>query len=1663
MKKTLLLVALLSIIGIPSAFSAVTVTAASNGTLISTSKAADGCAAAYTTLGNIVLTEGAASDFPTALTAGSISLVLAPPTGWSFKTSGVSVTYLPSKDITATSISSITSSAITVSISIRACGGINPAAISGDAITISGIQVQAANKNWTAGGNITPSSTGSIVGLTANSTNLGSLSQRVIASAGVDQTICATTATLAGNTVSTGDAGAWTLVGGSGSITSSTTPGSGVTALGVGANTFRWTITDGVNSCANTYDDVIITRENATPTTAAAGADQTVAGGTATLAGNSPSVGSGVWTVVSGSATITSPTSYNSGVTGLGSGTNILRWTISNSCGTSSDDVNILNYCTPSYSSGCASYYINNFSFAGITNNGSGCSNTYQYYTTTTGNVYRGCSSTLTASPSTSTYYWNVWIDYNQDGDFDDAGECVYDGTSFEGSISVSITPPMSATLGTTHMRIRASFSTNLTSASGQSCSSPADNGETEDYLITIADPTTPGTPTASAAVGNTCNSFVAGWSSVSGATSYLLDVSTVNTFAASSFVAGYNGLNVGSVTSYNVTGLSATTTYYYRVRAANCSGTGGSNSSTIQTATNAACYCAVTSSSSTYYITSVTFGGITNPSGASTYSFFSSPIATVSAGCTSALSILESSFSDYIAVFIDYNQDGDFTDAGEYIYNGQSVGNPGVYSATITIPSISSSVLAGTTRMRIIQSTSPVASTGSCTNPGTGEIEDYLITISSTGVAPSAPTANAASNLTCNAFSANWSSVATATSYNLDVATDAAFTSMVGGYGDLSVGNVLTYSVIGLNSGVTYYYRVRAAGCGGTSVSSGTQSATPSSGNAKAYTGATNGSWSTASNWTPSGVPGICDNVTIPSGVTVQILDGTNAKCNNLTITGPSGVLQMQLSVGLGPTGDSLTVYGNLNNGGTLQTYGGGSGFYMGCFLKVYGTTTNSGTMGSATANNALDYWDFKSTVTNSGNFYFNNLNPTTGGRTNIMESDFNNSSSGTVYQNNPTSLYTHTISGNFTNDGTVSYTSLLNLNIQGSFTNNGTINHTGTGVFLLKGTGKSIYTGTSASYSLNTKITIDNGASYTVYNHPILYNMTISSSGTLSLASGSSVILSTYQFTQNGALNFNDGRVEVEEASPTLTNSNFNEGTGTFCYCSGKYYTSVTQNLPASAFSFNNIEVGSTTAASATTLAGSNNIYSLSGNWTSYGNYTAGLSTVEFINTSSSSNQVISGNNSTTFYNLKVARGAVSRKVALGVNTSVSNTLTLTSGVMHLNAKTLSITNSATGAISGGSASAYILSEDTTKTLTQANNAGVLSRNIGTGNSGNTFTYPFGTSDNIYIPFSFKANSNNDYGYVGVATYRTGVSGGTNQNQPYPLNVTNVYYYTGTATDNSLNTVKRFWNITKGGAGAGTTADVTFSYAQSAEKPDNGETGAASPYLRAGRWNGSSWDVPISGQTFTAGGNTASSISTVLVPAVSNFSPWKIDLNIVPLPITLLKFNAELRDKKVDITWSTASETNSSYFTIERSTDATHFEKLARINGSGKSSVTTYYKHTDEAPLSGLSYYRLSQTDFDGKVQYFTPVMIFNPHGSFALRSLPSLATKWISFEGPVDLNHSLIKIFNAFGAEILEGYYNASDKIDLSGFASGLYFVTILSPQGLVGESKFVKTDQ
>ena len=88
--------------------------------------------------------------------------------------------------------------------------------------------------------------------------------------------------------------------------------------------------------------------------------------------------------------------------------------------------------------------------------------------------------------------------------------------------------------------------------------------------------------------------------------------------------------------------------------------------------------------------------------------------------------------------------------------------------------------------------------------------------------------------------------------------------------------------------------------------------------------------------------------------------------------------------------------------------------------------------------------------------------------------------------------------------------------------------------------------------------------------------------------------------------------------------------------------------------------------------------------------------------------------------------------------------------------------------------------------------------------------------------------------------------------------------------------------------------------------------------------------------------------------------------------LPVELTHFNAEIQARQAFLDWSTASEKNSAYFEVQRSSDAQTWTTIDQIASAGTTTQTTDYQMIDPAPLTGWSYYRLRQVDFDGTTTY-------------------------------------------------------------------------------------------
>ncbi|MDD5571514.1 MAG: T9SS type A sorting domain-containing protein [Bacteroidales bacterium] len=115
-------------------------------------------------------------------------------------------------------------------------------------------------------------------------------------------------------------------------------------------------------------------------------------------------------------------------------------------------------------------------------------------------------------------------------------------------------------------------------------------------------------------------------------------------------------------------------------------------------------------------------------------------------------------------------------------------------------------------------------------------------------------------------------------------------------------------------------------------------------------------------------------------------------------------------------------------------------------------------------------------------------------------------------------------------------------------------------------------------------------------------------------------------------------------------------------------------------------------------------------------------------------------------------------------------------------------------------------------------------------------------------------------------------------------------------------------------------------------------------------------------------------------------DFTIENVIINL-PTPIEAGEFKVSTVLNYVILDWSTYTETSNDFFTIERSRDLISFEPVITIDGAGNSNELLYYSAVDENPFPGLSYYRLSQTDLDGKHSIISVKQVKTDNNDFSI----------------------------------------------------------------------------
>lgn len=212
----------------------------------------------------------------------------------------------------------------------------------------------------------------------------------------------------------------------------------------------------------------------------------------------------------------------------------------------------------------------------------------------------------------------------------------------------------------------------------------------------------------------------------------------------------------------------------------------------------------------------------------------------------------------------------------------------------------------------------------------------------------------------------------------------------------------------------------------------------------------------------------------------------------------------------------------------------------------------------------------------------------------------------------------------------------------------------------------------------------------------------------------------------------------------------------------------------------------------------------------------------------------------------------------------------------------------------------------------------------------------------------------------------------------------------------------------------------------------------------------NGSfSDDAPISG-ALDMGSGVFQFVGVTAISDNLRFTLGTIDIIQTPLPVELTNFTATpVNNRVVNLEWYTSSEMNNDYFSVERSKDGTTWEALERIEGEGNSNYTMRYFLVDEYPLNGTSYYRLKQTDYDGRFEYSSIEKVtLDKLNDNKVYVFPNPTNSILTIDGTLAELESII-IYDQMGRNVTafarEMVSNETTVVyDLSQFMAGIYYI-------------------
>ncbi|MEQ9423362.1 MAG: T9SS type A sorting domain-containing protein [Cyclobacteriaceae bacterium] len=178
--------------------------------------------------------------------------------------------------------------------------------------------------------------------------------------------------------------------------------------------------------------------------------------------------------------------------------------------------------------------------------------------------------------------------------------------------------------------------------------------------------------------------------------------------------------------------------------------------------------------------------------------------------------------------------------------------------------------------------------------------------------------------------------------------------------------------------------------------------------------------------------------------------------------------------------------------------------------------------------------------------------------------------------------------------------------------------------------------------------------------------------------------------------------------------------------------------------------------------------------------------------------------------------------------------------------------------------------------------------------------------------------------------------------------------------------------------------------------------------------------------------------------------------------LPITLISFDASTLPNSILLEWITLSEINNDYFTVEKSRNGLDWNKVGEVDGGGNSATEIEYQFEDIYPITGLQYYRLKQTDFDGLFEYSQTISVFFQPNNFQVTVYPNpnYGTLNINIEN-FNSKEVLVRLIDTSGQVVWQrnDLLSRVHTFDISSLPNKVYILQIVA-NGVIHSQKLIK---